>query len=75
MTIDSNRTLIIDTPEGITAYRLLALRGALKLEIMGMRRRGRSAYAIIKEEFGLKGNKQRVLEQYEALLKESGIIR
>ena len=37
-------------------------RTALVLEMQGMKRRGRSAYSIIKEEFGLKGNRQKVLD-------------
>ena len=41
-----------DNPTFIELFRLKALRGALKLEILGMRRNGRSAYAITKEEFG-----------------------
>lgn len=45
-----------------------ALRGALKMEIFGMKRRGQSAYSIIKQEFGLKGNKRSVLEQFEKLI-------
>lgn len=68
-------TTIIDTPEGIAAYRMLALRGALKLEILGMKRRGVSAATIIKKEFDLKGNNKSVLTQYEAILKERGIIQ
>ena len=56
----------LDTPEAINAYRLCALRGALKLEILGMTRRGQSAYSIIKQEFGFKGNRQKVLEQLQA---------
>ena len=60
-----------DSPEAINNFRLRALRGALKLEILGMKRRGRSAYSLAKEEFGFKGNKQKVLEQLEAKLNES----
>ncbi len=46
-------------------YRLLALRSALKLEILGMKRsKGPSVYAIIKEEFGFRGSKQKVLDQF-----------
>lgn len=67
--------MIIDTPEGIAAYRMLALRGALKLEILGMKRRGRSAASIIKEEYGFKGNNKKVLEQYEAHLRTIGVLR
>ena len=54
-----------DTPERIDAFRLRALRGALKLEILGMKRGGRSAYSIVKEEFGFKGSKIKVLQQLE----------
>ena len=57
-----------DTPEAIELFRMRALRGALKMEIFGMKRRGQSAYSIIKQEFGLKGNKQSVLEQFEKLI-------
>ena len=57
---------VYDSPEAINNFRLRALRGALKLEILGMKRRGRSAYSLAKEEFGFKGNKQKVLEQLEA---------
>ncbi len=46
-------------------FRLSALRSALKLELLGMRAtRGVSAYAIIKREFGLRGNKKKVLDQF-----------
>ena len=59
------------TGDDIQEYRLIVLRSALKLEIKGIRmHRGRTAYSIIKEEFGLKGNRQRVLEQFEELLKD-----
>ncbi len=54
----------------IAWFRLLSLRQALKLEMVGMKRRGRSAYSIIKSEFGLKGSRQSVLEQFEKLLRE-----
>lgn len=46
-------------------FRLLALKGALKLECLGMRRsRGPSAYSIVKREFGFKGNKNSVYTQF-----------
>jgi hypothetical protein len=69
-------SIIIDTPDGIEAYRLLVLRGALKLEIAGMRRsRGSSAATVIKREFNLKGSNKSVLEQYEGILREKGVLR
>ena len=56
--------MIIDTKEYIDKARILTLKSALKLEVGGIRiRRGFSAYATIKKEFGFKGNKQKVLNQ------------
>ena len=64
--------IMCDTPEKIQLFRLLALKASLKLEIKtSMRRRGRSAYAIIKEEFGFTGGKKKVLQQFEDFLKET----
>lgn len=65
--------LVIDTPDGIRAYRLLALRAALGLEIKGLKGRV-NAYATIKKEFNLKGSKQKVYDLYEAKLREMGIL-
>ena len=62
-----------DSIEEIALFRMKALRSALKLEILGMKRRGRSVYSIVKEEFGFKGSKQKVLQQLEnALTKTQG---
>ena len=55
-------TSCFSTPEDIAVVRVLALKGALKLETLGLKGRV-SAYAIVKREFGFKGNKARVLEQ------------
>lgn len=55
------------TPE---QFRLLALRGALKLELLGMKRRGRSAYVIAKEQYGLRGSRQSVLDQLNKKVEE-----
>ena len=52
----------------VELYRWQVLKQALKMEISGMKRRGKSAYSIIKEEFNLKGNKQKVLKQLEEIL-------
>lgn len=63
-------TMIFDTKEKIDLFRFLSLRSALKLECLGMGRRGQSAYSIVKAEYGLKGNKKSVLEQMEQIIKE-----
>ena len=52
---------------------LLARKYALSLETKGLTRRGRSAYSICKEAYGLKGNKASVLQQLtEMINKEKG---
>ena len=61
-------TQVLDTPEQIAEFRLRTLHKMLKLEILGMHRRGQSAYSIIKEETGLKGSKQKVFDQLTDLL-------
>lgn len=66
--------MVFDTPEAIDAYRLLALRQMLKLEVKGMKRRGPAAFSVIKKEFKLKGTKASVLEQYTSILKENNIL-
>jgi hypothetical protein len=42
---------------------------------MGMKRHGRSAYAIVKEEFDLKGSKQKVFDQFTEILQENDIMK
>ena len=54
--------IVLDTPEKIARYRLLTLRAALRLEIAGMKKRGKSAYQILKAE-GYSGTRAQVLEQ------------
>jgi len=60
-------TMITDAA-GINIVRLLALRGALRLELAGMKRRGPSAYSVIKREFNLKGSRERVLSQFDEFI-------
>lgn len=68
-----NKTLVLDTPQAIDGFRVRALRSALKLEILGMSRRGVSVYRMVKDEFGFKGSKQKVLDQLLAYIKENNI--
>ena len=67
-----SEAIVANTPDKIEMFRLLALRGALKLELKGMHRRGRSIYSVIKSEFGFKGSKQRVLDQFEGYIRDRG---
>ncbi len=57
---------VITNPDHIEQMRLLTLRQALKLEMMGMKKRGKSAYAILNQE-GFKGSKQEVFDQLSEL--------
>jgi hypothetical protein len=57
----------ITNPDHIAQIRILTLRQALRLEMMGMkRRRGQSAYSILKAE-GFKGTKQEIFDQLSEL--------
>ena len=69
-----NDSISLNTPEQISAYRLLMLASALKLETKGIYPiKGCSAYAQIKKEFALKGSKVKVLSQFDEMLIEAGI--
>lgn len=61
----------LDTPQGVAFYQLVARRAALKLELVGLKRRGRTAYSICKEVYRLKGTRQRVLAQLDALVEQA----
>jgi len=63
--------MLITGEENIKRYRLFVLKSALELEVKtGMKvSRGQTAYARIKNEFNLKGNKQKVLDQFIKILK------
>jgi hypothetical protein len=52
----------------IAEFRLRTLHKMLKLELLGMKRRGQSAYAIIKQETGFTGSKQKVYDKLDDLL-------
>ena len=60
--------MIADTLYKIELYGLLSLRAALRLEVAGLKGRGKSAYSIAKQELGVKGNKQKVLDQVNQMI-------
>ena len=64
------------TGEQINVYRLLTIRQGLRLEAKGMRltNKAPSCLSIVKREFGFKGSREKVTAQYEAMLRERGII-
>ena len=63
------------TSDRINPFRLLALKGALKLESKGMKRHGRSALSVVKAEFGIKGRTAaEVLPKFEQAIRDMGIL-
>jgi len=61
-------SMMFDTPASIAFFQLAARKGALAMELRGMKRRGRSVYSICKSEYGLRGNRESVYEQMCALV-------
>ena len=60
--------MILTKPYEIDWFRLLHIRRGLRLEIDGMKSRGRSCYVIAKEELEIKGNRQKVLNQVNEMI-------
>lgn len=64
---------MLTTPDQIAGFRMLTLLAGLKLEVRGLRKTGRSCYQIVKQEFGLTGNRKQVLEAFQELVYERGL--
>lgn len=66
-------SVVFSGARGVRLYRMITLHSGLGLEIKGMRlsRKAPTCYSIIKREYGLKGNRQRVLDQFEILVEEA----
>jgi uncharacterized protein (DUF2141 family) len=62
---------IVTGAASINLVRMTALKGMLRLELVGMKRRGQSVYSIIKREYNFKGNKQKVFDQFCKLIVET----
>jgi hypothetical protein len=62
--------IVIDTPSGIEVFQLLRLKGALRLEMKGLKNSRGSVYAYIKRTYGLRGNKQKVYDAFVKLCEE-----
>ena len=43
---------VCDTPDQIRLFCLISLKGSLRLELVGMKRRGHSAFSVARREFG-----------------------
>jgi hypothetical protein len=56
------------TGKDIDTYRFLTLKSALKLEMLGIKRRGASALSILKKEYGFKGNSKKVFAEVATVI-------
>ncbi len=67
---------IVATGDGIKVFQLLALKGALKMEAIGMKRRGNSALSIVKSMTGLKARTaEDMVPKYDGWLQAQGILQ
>jgi anion-transporting ArsA/GET3 family ATPase len=64
-----NDAIILDTPSAISAFHLLSIKFALKMEARGMRHSRGSVAKMVREMIGSKTkNKAALLAEYEAWL-------
>lgn len=59
--------------QATTLYRMAVILHGMKFELKtGMKlTRGPSCFTLVRREFGLKGGKEKLLEQFEALVEEA----
>ncbi len=69
-----NKTIILDTPDQIDAFRLLAIHGRLKLEMQGLRFRI-STFAAVRRELGMSPHTPRksVMAAWEQKMRDRGL--
>lgn len=64
---------IFSGPEAVNFFRMAALLRGMKSELKtGMRLTGKapSCFTIVRREYGLKGSKQKLIDQFEKLVQE-----
>lgn len=68
---------MIDTPDGIAFFRAAARKGALDMEIKGLKRSGgrQTAYAIVKDVYGFHGSRKSVLDDLTTYVEGTLYIR
>lgn len=71
----SDGTVAISGDRDTHLFDLLRKRVMLKLELKGMKNSRGSMFAAVKREFGLKGNKASVFNQFNAIVEEAGRMR
>ena len=68
----SSGQVVLDKPHQIEMYRLIQLRMGLRMEAKGMRLTAKAptCLSIVKKEYGLKGNRAKVLAKFETFIDE-----
>lgn len=64
----------ITTKQGISFFHLAQLKGALSLECKGLKHSRGSVYQYVKNQFGFKGNKQKVYDQLVKYIEQVKVI-
>jgi len=69
----NKKDLVADTPMQVEIVRIMTLKAALKLELVGLKGRPGvpTAYKQLKTALGIKGTRQRVLEQAQRWVDET----
>jgi len=69
-------SMIADTPSSIFAYRLLAMKGALKLETLGLKSSHGSVSENVRKLCGSRTrDKKKLLAEFESHLKNHNILK
>lgn len=66
---------LITGEDNIERFRLITLRGALRLEMKGLKRSKGSVSHILKESYGITGSKKKQLEALNHLLGDKGYMK
>jgi hypothetical protein len=63
----------VNTMQALMLYHALKMQVNTGMHLTAPSRMGGTAFAVVKREFNLKGNKQAVLDQFKALLESMGL--
>lgn len=67
----SDKTIVIDTPEGIEFFRLLSVKGRCKLQLRSGLRFRNSPFVFARKHYKLEGNNASILAQLEKMVEDA----
>jgi len=68
MITNTGSATVITGKQDINLFALLTMQSALKLEAVGLKRRGPSMLSIVKRRYNLKGSRQSVAAQFDEIV-------